>query len=214
MGVDGNRPRCMITSRTDRTQRISIKDGTILQGEVEVPVQQTKELKREIVKRYGKPVSVPKSSEKGPLGLVDSILAQAKQIVLSGDEHEWTVILFKGESMDILGLMATDQVDKRAILQGIAEKCAQEGVDGIIMIGEMWMSPILVQSDGVPLTASAHPNRREALYVHAETKSGEMRSVIVPIVRSEAAPPRFEAEFNDSSGINFMDPIRSVWQLS
>lgn len=214
MGNDDKCPECMITSRTDRTQRISLKDGSILLGAVEVPVQLTEELNQEILERYGEPILVPENSEKGPLGMVDTILAQAKQIVLSGEVHEWIVILFKGESMDILGPMATDQVDKRAILQGIAEKCAREGADGIIMVGEMWMAPILVQSDGVALTPSKHPERREALYVHAETKSGDIKSVIVPIVRSEGAPTRFEAEFSDSSGINFMDPIRAIWKLS
>lgn len=209
----GNRPMCMVTSRLDRTQRISLLDGSVLLGEVEVPVVMTPDLERQIYERYGSPINTEPINGTGPIALIPHFLAQAKEYVRLGDQAELTAVLFKGEVMQILGLVTHDQADKRAIMQGLADKCAREGHDGILIVGETWMSKVADHADGGTISRTTAPKKREAVFVHAETKDGHMETVLAPISRNGTMEPSFGQEIRGSEGINFMGPIRAVWRM-
>ena len=211
----GARPACMVTTRSLRTLSVRLADGVVLRGAHYFEIQGTENLPADIVTLFGVPKKIELNLGTGPLESMEDIISQAQRIVLAGYVHETIAILFRKGVTAVIGIHAEDNADKRGIIQGIAEKCHIEGFDGIVLVGEMWSSPISIQRDGSPLPPANHPDKKEKLFVHAETKSGEIKSVLFEILRKDYASTIIGDRIQNPATdyFNFLEPLRAVWNL-
>ncbi len=90
-------------------------------------------------------------------------------------------------------------------------------IDGVVMIGEMWYSPIAPDDEGIPIPPSEHPDRSEALYIVAETGNGEHRAAYIPFVRRRGRKTWVMEPWLEEDGDardNFLEPLRAAWRAA
>jgi hypothetical protein len=206
---------CMVTTLEARTRQYSISDGALLQKVNQdvnlegVPPIAT--LKRRY--RLDEFVDVRKV-EKSIMELVDPLLAQAKKFLQKDKYHIFIAFLFKGlECVGANSVQFRDRATKFAYSRELAARVARDGITGLITIGEIWQSKVVLDEDGVVLPAAEVPDRREALEVYAEDSSGRYVMKVAFFHR------RFgrivfdeEVENTESAENNFMAPIREAWK--
>lgn len=211
---DSFRPRCMMTSRKERTRTVRLRDGVMLSGAVEIEVPLPDEVGNSTRRRSGELAEVEIEDPSDIFSMIPYYVAEAKKILESKRQHDWLVFLFRGRSVQVLQLEAEDSADKRGLIQMVAEHCARDACDGIIFVGEAWHSPISFAEDGVPMAAVQHPERVERILIHAETSDGRSETVMVPIIRRPFRKPTFGPVETSHAEANFMAPVRAVWKES
>jgi hypothetical protein len=123
--------------------------------------------------------------------------------------------LFKGSvPFSIESAVFVDRATKYAYARELAAQVAASGADGLITLGEVWQSGLVLDEEGVATPPAEVPDRREALQVYAEVKSGEYKSKVCFFHR-RFGRIQLDEEVNmeiHSLENNFMLPVRESWK--
>ncbi|WP_371402014.1 hypothetical protein OHA10_29420 [Kribbella sp. NBC_00662] len=207
---------CMLTTRSSRTLSIELSDIPGSKGPSswsgipeppdvdQLPKRRAKRM-QELASNWGPAESL--------LDLVPRYTEIATEILKSGEEHGWFVFYFRGKmGMGTKVLAAKNRAGKRELALEIAEDVLINEFDGLIMIGEVWWAPITPDEHGVPIAATLHPERQEALMIHAEQSDGSMRAIILPFSRRWRRVKIGEPIEESGAHYVFMEPVRAVWR--
>ncbi|WUJ72301.1 hypothetical protein OG809_03335 [Kribbella soli] len=206
---------CMITSRADRTVAFTL-EGQLASGLSFDQRSVDPELAEESLRQYKVPEVRLQTMPMSPVDMMPIFVANAKAILRSGDEHGWFIFYYRGRNMvHRQVLYARDRADKRDLAQRVAEFVAANSIDGIVEIGEVWVSSALeVDDEGVLISPTDSPNRTEALGIHAELATGETKSVTIPFRRRRFGRPVIEDPITGQQRNYFFEPTRAVWRLA
>ncbi len=212
---DGRYP-CMVTSRAIRTIALSLDDLHVETGGKVWQMEFDPEVAEKSLKRYGT-IPTPPSSPKSPVDFVPSFTEIGSQILRKDKGHGWFIYYYRGpQRVHAQTLMARNNADKRHIAQQVAELASINDIDGVIVVGEAWHSPMRYDEQGAPIPPSEHPDKSEVLIVHAEDAYGRIRSVHVPFTRRRGRRTLVH-EVVDLSNVGptsyqFLEPVRAVWR--
>jgi hypothetical protein len=206
---------CMVTTLEARTSQYDLSSGALLgRASRAVSVDGVPPLSK-LKRRYKLDEFVDVSSVNETIAeLVDPLLSQAKKFLQKDKNHIFVVFLFKGlKCIGIDSVEFRDRSAKFAFSRELAARAAKEGITGLVTIGEVWQSKVVLDQDGVVVPPEEVPDRREALEVYAEDDSGQYVSKLAFFHR------RFgrvifdeDSENRESMENNFMAPIREVWR--
>lgn len=218
------RPPCMITTQQIRTTSVRFRDGQPDEGGLAFPTILDSDIAEKAAKVYGSKVLstvVPPLTTESLPQYVKEYEERAKGILRTGQDHGWMVLYFRsGITIGAELLAARDSADKRDLARRIANKVARNGSDAVVMIGEVWMSPIIHLADGDYVPPSAHPQRMEAILIEFIFADGTVSSTTIPFRRGRKfGIPGFgrKVEFEESihlekSKFQFLEPTRAVWK--
>jgi len=213
--VPGHRGRlpCMVTSRAERTLNLSVKDGQVTTGGLSWTVTPDREEGEKAARRYKARRHPRQVYEMNAVDWLPTYAESARSILKTDDDHGWFVYFFKGRAVrDSRILAARDGADKRALAQEIAEQVALNGYDGIVHIGEVWQSPPHFDHEGYGLPTAEHPDKTEAVVLHAETADGAVGTTLVPFRRRRFGGPVIQEAIQVDSSDLFLAPTRAVWR--
>lgn len=205
---------CMVTSRRIRTFAISLDDLTPETGGQAWPMTSPDpEAAAMAVAKYGVQPEWPESIE-SPVDLVPTYVELGRQILATDADHGWFVFFFVGPKMvHAETLMARNNADKRDLAQRVADLAAMNGIDGLIVVGEAWMAPLLLDEEGAFIPPAEHPDREEYLMIHGEDAAGRVHAVHLPFVRREGEPTVVGDPIDMSdTHYQFLDPVRAIWR--
>lgn len=222
----GGRLPCMTSSRQMRTTRWRLLDGTEVtefrSNEIRPDPSITKELLTSV---YGEAPDMPIESF-GQLRSKDEISALVswcrdvgRRILVSGQEHGWfTWYYFRGRPVASHVHITTDAQGKQAIAAEIARLALEYEADLVVLLGEIWMSPLDTTVDGAYHPPSLHSNRREALLIYATAKGGTEVSVVIPFVHVSGEEPNRVVEVQEEMwdqvyDLGVLQPTRRAWGL-
>jgi hypothetical protein len=205
---------CMISSRDERTVRFAVQDGRMDLGGRSWSINPDPALAERAFRKYK---SQPMRFQKYPMTPVDwlpQFAAHAISILKSGEEHGWFIFFFRGRRMvHPRALAARDAMDKRILAQEIAQFAIQNGFDGIIEVGEVWVSKLSHDADNVPIPAGENPNKTEALLLYALDIHGNEKGLQIPFERRRfrRRPVIHEMTEVVKSDYYFFLPLRQAW---
>jgi hypothetical protein len=205
---------CMVTTLSSRIAQYRLGDGEPVVGEYRQ--LKTPDITRRHVKRYGlEQFYGDLSREQNSIfDLIDPFMDQAKRFLQVDRYHIFVIFMFKDRKpVSIQSAVLEDRASKFALARELASQVAANGVDGIITIGEVWESHMVLDEEGAIIPPAEVPDRREGLEVYAEVREGDYRSKICFFHR-RFNRIQFDEEadsFNESIENNFMAPIRAVW---
>lgn len=209
----GGRLPCMVTSRAERTLDLSMTNGQVTTGGKSwtIPLDPKTAGKAELrykTRRRPEPTYI--------MNVVDWLpyyAENARAILRTGEEHGWFVFFFKGRNLQSSQtLAARDGADKRALAQEPTEVVARNRYDGIIYVGEVWHAPLRFDDEGFALPAVEHPDKTEAVALHAETADGTVSSIRVPFRRRRFGSPVIQEAVTFVYNDQFLSPVRAVWR--
>ncbi|WP_152546776.1 hypothetical protein [Amycolatopsis orientalis] len=215
LSTHGGRLPCMVTTLDMRTAHYRFGDAKLVRGEyrkLEIP----KTIAKRTVKRYGlDQFKTELNQDKSSLfDFMEPLMNQACRFLQSDKAHIFVTFLFKGpELVHIQSAVFNDRASKHAYARELANQVAANSIDGVITLGEVWQSGVVIDEEGAVIPPGEVPDRREALEVYAESKTGENRSLTTYFHR------RFGRIIFDetiscedqSTENNFMSPVRAVW---
>lgn len=219
----GGRLPCMVSSSDRRSTRYRLIDGqevefvmTELKLDPSVDVSQ-------LTKKYGaRPEPPPK-----PLGMMQSVdelkpLVQwyaktAEGILRSGEDHGWFSHFYRrGRRVGTRYHAASDAQGKAAIAGEVARLALRNEYDVVVMLGEVWYSPLDRTPDGAYIAPERHQSRQEAMMIDALAMSGVEITALIPFTTIGGEPPnrRVElspVEFDSAPGLGLLEPTRRAW---
>lgn len=211
----GGRSPCMVTSRHARTATVRVRDGEATYGGRVWPFVHEPGLEALAVERYGD-IRPDSADVETILDLVPYFTKIAIRILETDTDHGWFLHPFKGTvPYPPVMLEARDKSEKFDLAQRVAEMVAANGIDGLLMTGEYWGSPMTLEEDGGYVPPSEHPEKFEMVVMHAETSDGALRTVSIPFKRRDGQPIEIGEPVEDlgmGKSMNFMDPVRAVWR--
>lgn len=208
------RPPCMVTTRAARTIQYRFLDGDPDVGGVSRPVsiEPDAHLTRVAVEKYGPHgATFHTIRARSILDLLPSFAIQGRAIIGSGEEHGWFIWFYRGlKQVHVEVMAARDKADKWTLAQRVADVAARLGADGVIEVGEVWLGN--VPEPGEPYVhAEDQPDRREGLAVSAELATGEARTIIIQITRTDDGVAFSDPTEVDEPTSNFFAPLRAYW---
>ncbi len=211
-------PSCMATTRHLRTRTVELHTGLPPEPGVSTAVkfdpQQYDRAQRRYVGEDGRPIPIDFMKANTVLDLIPAQIEHAKAILRSGEDHGWFIIFYRGGiPVGNRMLAAANAQQKRELAKEVAEVALKLDANGVLEVGEIWMSPSS-EVDGQFTRPADHPERREAVSLHAMLISGKEVQVIIPFTRPEGlgGPVEFgEVEILDEVINNFMAPLRAAW---
>jgi hypothetical protein len=218
------RPPCMITTQSIRTTSVRFRDGEPDEGGYAFPVAVDPEKAEIASKIYGSAVLntvLPQLSRESLPQYAKEYEERAKGILQKGEDHVWMVLYFRsGTTVGSELLAARDSADKRDLARRIANNVARNDSDGVVMIGEVWLSPMIQLPDGDYVQPSEHPKRREAILIEIILADGSASSTTIPFRRGHKSgiPGRGrkvifgESMHLDKSNYQILEPTRAVWR--
>lgn len=222
LGPDGRLP-CMVTSRHARSLSLRFEDGSANDGSIYWRVAPPDE--SEVTEAFRKEIPQAftdllvrgnlEGPPSGPIEALDTHASIAQHFLSTHPDHGWFVFFYVGNrQVEAMILEAIDAAGKRTLSQDVAERALSLRADGVVMIGEMWMAPVGLDEDGVALPARLHKDRSEALILHAETASGQVRDILIHFERSPNGQTRVEEpEEWDGLKFTFFEPLRQAWKF-
>lgn len=223
---DGKLP-CMSTSRSERTARVHLVDGS----DVEIfsddlgNAPKDPDILAQARKKFG-PTALPPASQIGngqELSQVRALVAgyanTAKGVILSGEYHAWFSFYFNQGRLVHSRIHASFDVQgNMAIATEVTSNALQSDADLVIMIGEIWYSRVNYTVDGAVIHPESHPDRQEALVIDGLAKSGAASNVAIPFQTIGGEHPNRsieleEARYDMGMGLPTLDPLRRVWGL-
>jgi hypothetical protein len=208
----------MVTTIEARTAHYRLKDGDLVRGErtvTELPVVMPNRIKKKYdIDSF---VAELEAAQGSIFDFMEPLINQAKRVLQKDKYHIFIAFLFKGEHIvDLHSALFEDRATKHAYSRELAAEVATRGIDGIITLGEIWQSGVVLDEDGVIVPPEEVPDKREALEVYAERDDGEYRSIVLFFHR-RFGKIQFDDEVrsqNKSYENNFMAPVRAVWKAA
>jgi hypothetical protein len=211
--VPNERLPCMVAPDLDVMRiRLSGGDTSVGGGRFVIPPDhRTAAVAR---KRYGQHAPLDTSAVANVADMADWYMEQARIIMRKDKHHGLFAFLFVGTR--VVGtevLMVTDQADKLALMRELADVIERSGIDGVIIVGDAWMSPIALDEDGIIRRAKDHPQRKEALTVTAEDAYGHRKTLLSFYERKWGRPTFIgeSVEMDNTAEEGSLAPIRKVW---
>lgn len=206
---------CMVTTLEARTAHYRFGDNQLVRGEYQLlnlpETMSARAEKRYAIDQFAEEVGGQRESI---FDYMAPLMNQAKRVLQKDKCHIFIAFLFKGANLRaIQSAVFEDRAGKHAYTRELANQVAANGVDGIITLGEVWQSGVVVDEDGAVIAPEDVPGRREGLEVYAEVKGGEYRSTIAFFHRRFGRIVYDEVLDMDGQSVenNFMHPVRQVW---
>ena len=221
---DGRLP-CMISSSENRSSRFRLLDGAEVESFTRgVDLNQPIDIER-LQETYGALPAVPRDAlseiqtAEELSTLVNSFGQAALGILRSGEEHGWFSYYFRmGHGIDVCFHSASDKQGKMAISGEIAHRALRSQADVVLLLGEVWYTPMAVTRDGAYMPPGVNPSREEAMVIYAVAKSGAQANLMIPFTTVSGEPPNRQVEIGDpepNSLQNFglLEPTRRAWGI-
>lgn len=209
--LGSGRLRCMLVSRRVRTISLELASGAPEEQLAFVRVERDEEHLAKAISRYGELEPLPQVESIHQF--IEPLMERAKAVVAADPFHLWTVQLYRGvECIDVFMMEPQDRRSLRHFMLDIAEQVQRLDADGIICIGEMWYSPQDTDDAGMPIAATDHPDRREALLVDSETADGVHQGLLMVFDRIRPGEVTFAEPTRSSLTADYLMPIRTVWK--
>lgn len=213
----------MVSSSERRSSRFRLVDGKEVEffmGKMELdPSIDFETLKT----KYGEHPKLPER----PIGTIQSpeelrafvewYARKAEAILRSGEDHGWFSFYFRrGRLVDTRIHAAVDAQGKAAIAGEIARMALRKEYDLVVVLGEIWYSPIALTPDGAYIPPERHEARQEAMMIDALAKSGNEVWARIPFTVLGGEPPNRRVElgsieFNSPPGMGILEPTRRAW---
>lgn len=207
---------CMVTTLDARTAHYRYGDGQLVGGHyrsLKLPdAMPARTAKRYGLERFTEEMGGQKESI---FDYMIPLMDQAKRVLQKDKCHIFIVFFFKGTVVRaIQSAVFEDRPTKHAYARHLANQVAVDGFDGIITLGEVWNSGVVLDEDGAVIAPEHVPDRREGLEVYAEVKGGEHRTRITYFHRRFGRIVYDEVVDMDDQSLenNFMHPVRQVWK--
>jgi hypothetical protein len=206
----GGRYPCMAVTRETRSVRVNLRTGEVYGPTVVTPKQYEEAAGETAARRY-KLRDVKPSASSGVFGFAETMGEVAKQMLRRDGYLIPTALLLRGEKLVQLSeLRFDDQQEKFLVWQHIADDVRRHGADGLVFIGESWLSRGEGLARGV--RPSEARDREEAIHVFAAKSTGEMRSLMTPFSRGRLRKIKLGKTHEVREvAYNFFAPVRAVW---
>jgi hypothetical protein len=222
----GGRLPCMISSRDRRTTRYRLLDGTEVREFMSSEVSPDPSINGELLQAtYGQMPPFPSERMSG-LQTTDELKRfvswqgqVATGILRSGQDHGWFTYYYRqGHMVGNRVHMTTDAQGKHAIASEVARAALESEADLVLLLSEIWYSPMDKTADGAFHPPGLHAQRQEALLVYAAARSGAEASLMIPFRMLSGEPPNRRLTISDpisDSVANFgvLQPTRGVWGI-
>ena len=220
---DGRRP-CMETTRDYRVSRRRLADGSEVKEFKNWSVDYDARSASEAIETYGHLPKMPRDgmghfqSQNQLKRVVGYYSRIGIHILRSGHEHGWFSYYFRrGTLVESIIHQSADSHGKRAIASEIARVALKKGADVVVMISEMWIAPLTLESDGMYIPPADHGDRSEALSVEAVAKSGANYVATVPFKTVEGESPQRRVEIgkphSEPGYSNLLLPTVEAWRI-
>jgi hypothetical protein len=222
----GGRLPCMVSSRDRRTTRYRLLDGTEVQEFLSSEVSPDPSINSELLQAtYGQMPPLPSEGMSGlqttdELKRLVSWYGQvATGILRSGQDHGWFTYYFRqGRMVGNRVHMTTDAQGKHAIASEVSRAALESEADLVLLLSEIWYSPMDKTADGAFHPPGLHPQRQEALLVYAAARSGAEASLMIPFRVLSGEPPNRRLAISDPisdavTDLGVLQPTRGVWGI-
>ncbi|MGO4205097.1 hypothetical protein AB4Z09_25830 [Rhodococcus sp. TAF43] len=226
--LDGKLP-CMVSTRHHRITRFRLVDGTEVKEYRNWKADYDPEVADQVRESriYGDLPELPRHALGGMQSddqlarTVETYAEMARGILRSGQDHGWFTYYFRrGSCMGGRVHMTVDTQGKHAISADIARAALEYDADALVMIGEVWTSPMQRTIDGAYVPPSLHAERTEAVAVTAISRSGASAGGLLSFRVLNGEPPHrnveigeFSLQSNATFGDGLLLPTRRAWGL-
>lgn len=211
----GGLPPCMTLQDFD-VMRMRLSNGSVDVGGTRFTHTPDAKNLRMATKRYGEPPEIPRPEEWETVAdLAEWYMGTARLLMKKDRKHGWYVFLFKGKTVVASEiLIARDKPDQLVMMRELATVVERSGIDGVVEVGDCWMSEVTMDDEGFPVPPALHPRRTEAISVAAEDAYGNRKYLHSPYVRRGrridfAGEP---VDMTSAMTVNTLQPIREAWK--
>lgn len=211
--LEGRRA-CMATTDDVRTVNFSLKDGSILDLQIQSSPNPFKTLD-DVKQRYGADRSLAPYEQIRSLQDLSRWLFEHARRVFQVDGYHGSIFLLVRNHRVIrtIGTNPDDRAQKYLIMRQIADAVLRSGADAVVGISEVWTGPANPQD---PFDYPAdRPEKGEALTLTAFSKQGEGVHLEAEIVRVDGnvkLGETIEIEHAEIGRAPMFAPILSVWR--
>ena len=223
--LDGRLP-CMASSRTHRTARRRLTDGTDVSEFYFDSIRHDPSIDEHLreKKPYGDLPEFPADGW-GDLQTVNQLrtlvnyyAAMARRVLESGQDHGWFTYYFRRGRMVGNRIHQTiDSQGKQAIASNISRVALELDADAVVMLGEVWTAPMHPTPDGGYLPPAHHPEKTEGLLIDAVARSGAVAGLLMPFKVIQGEPPNRQVEVGepdtDEGVTGLLLPTQRVWGM-
>ncbi|WP_155976921.1 hypothetical protein [Nocardia sp. 348MFTsu5.1] len=218
---------CMASTRHIRAARYRLIDRSLVDEFRSHRVVYEPEIAHQVRESgvYG-PLSVWPHDELGNLqtstqlaGAVRHYSSLARGILESGQDHGWFTYYYQnGASVGARVHVTIDRQGKQAIAAEIARAALEYDADAVILVSEVWTSPMQRTPDGAYIPPSLHESRTEAVIIDGIARSGARAGGILPFHVIGGEPPNRIVEVGawlpQNSTTGLLLPTLSAWGVA
>jgi hypothetical protein len=136
--------------------------------------------------------------------VLDGIFESARETFLEDGGHAAMFFMLRRGEVVTMGLLNGETRDERdSVIQQMAGTVADEGIDAVIVVCEVW--------EAVPDSASQALNRTERLTAMLASQLEDDLWLSAPILRTEKGVALGDTHRSTAHTMLFLEPIYRVW---